>query len=75
MEGAVVVLGSATPSLESFYNTQQGKYSLLELPIRADFVGKNIPTARADDVQVRLEETDGEEYVRVAAVEEAEVSR
>ena len=46
-----------------------------ELPIRADFVGKNIPTSRADDVQVRLEETDGEEYVRVAAAEEAGVAR
>jgi pyrimidine operon attenuation protein/uracil phosphoribosyltransferase len=46
-----------------------------ELPIRADFVGKNIPTARADDVQVRLEETDGEEFVRVAALADAEVSR
>jgi pyrimidine operon attenuation protein / uracil phosphoribosyltransferase len=43
-----------------------------ELPIRADFVGKNIPTARSDDVQVRLDETDGEEFVRVAAAEEAE---
>jgi pyrimidine operon attenuation protein/uracil phosphoribosyltransferase len=47
-----------------------------ELPIRADFVGKNVPTSRADDVQVRLAESDGgEEYVRVAAVEEAEVLR
>jgi pyrimidine operon attenuation protein/uracil phosphoribosyltransferase len=43
-----------------------------ELPIRADFVGKNIPTSRADDVQVRLAETDGEEYVHVAALQEAE---
>ncbi len=30
-----------------------------ELPIRADFVGKNIPTARNQDVKVRLLETDG----------------
>ncbi|MBF6600174.1 MAG: bifunctional pyr operon transcriptional regulator/uracil phosphoribosyltransferase PyrR [Dehalococcoidia bacterium] len=37
-----------------------------ELPIRADFVGKNIPTSPTDDVRVRLYETDGEEYVRVA---------
>ena len=29
------------------------------LPIRADYVGKNIPTALADDVAVRLAETDG----------------
>jgi pyrimidine operon attenuation protein/uracil phosphoribosyltransferase len=46
-----------------------------ELPIRADFVGKNIPTSRTDDVQVRLDETDGEEYVHVAALEEAEAPR
>ncbi len=29
-----------------------------ELPIRADFVGKNIPTAKDETVEVRLEETD-----------------
>ncbi len=29
-----------------------------ELPIRADFVGKNLPTNEADDVRVRLAETD-----------------
>ncbi|MEX2246104.1 MAG: bifunctional pyr operon transcriptional regulator/uracil phosphoribosyltransferase PyrR [Dehalococcoidia bacterium] len=46
-----------------------------ELPIRADYVGKNIPTSRADDVQVRLEETDGEDSVRVLAAEGAEVGR
>src|SRR5439155_8526 len=31
MEGATVVLGSATPSLESYYNCQRGKYGLLQL--------------------------------------------
>ena len=30
-----------------------------ELPIRPDYVGKNIPTARADHVHVRLVERDG----------------
>ena len=30
-----------------------------ELPIRADFVGKNLPTKRAEDVRVRLAEADG----------------
>jgi pyrimidine operon attenuation protein/uracil phosphoribosyltransferase len=29
-----------------------------ELPIRADYVGKNLPTARTELVRVRLEETD-----------------
>jgi primosomal protein N' (replication factor Y) (superfamily II helicase) len=33
-EGAVVVLGSATPSLESWENAAQGKYNLLTLPER-----------------------------------------
>ena len=35
MNNSVVVLGSATPSLESFYNAKLGKYTVLELPHRA----------------------------------------
>jgi pyrimidine operon attenuation protein / uracil phosphoribosyltransferase len=34
-----------------------------ELPIRADYVGKNVPTARGERVLVRLSETDGEDGV------------
>ncbi len=37
-----------------------------ELPIRADFVGKNVPTARAERVLVRLRETDGKDEVVIA---------
>ncbi len=36
-----------------------------ELPIRADHVGKNVPTARGERVLVNLEETDGEDGVIV----------
>ena len=36
-----------------------------ELPIRADMVGKNIPTARTDDVRVLLQEVDGRDSVVV----------
>jgi pyrimidine operon attenuation protein/uracil phosphoribosyltransferase len=36
-----------------------------QLPIRADYVGKNIPTAFDDDVAVRLAETDGADAVQV----------
>jgi len=49
MEGAVVVLGSATPSLESFYNAEKGKYALLELPQRAD--DKKMPLVRVIDMR------------------------
>jgi pyrimidine operon attenuation protein/uracil phosphoribosyltransferase len=36
-----------------------------ELPIRADYVGRNIPTSRQQSVQVRLRETDGRDEVEV----------
>lgn len=36
-----------------------------ELPIRADFVGKNVPTNRAERVQVKLVEIDGQDEVAI----------
>jgi len=36
-----------------------------ELPIRADFVGKNLPTSLAERINVRLEETDGVDEVTI----------
>jgi primosomal protein N' len=48
-EGAVVVLGSATPSLESYHNVTRGKYELLELPHRADH--KTMPLVRVVDMR------------------------
>ena len=38
-----------------------------ELPIRPDFVGKNLPTAREERVNVRLEEIDGSDEVTISA--------
>ncbi len=40
-----------------------------ELPIRPDYVGKNIPTALQESVQVMLEETDGCDEVRIMRTE------
>jgi pyrimidine operon attenuation protein/uracil phosphoribosyltransferase len=37
-----------------------------ELPIRADYVGKNIPTSLVESVRVRLAETDGVDEVQLA---------
>ncbi len=36
LEGAIVVLGTATPSMESYLNARDGKYDLVELPERID---------------------------------------
>jgi pyrimidine operon attenuation protein/uracil phosphoribosyltransferase len=38
-----------------------------ELPIRPDYVGKNLPTSRAEHVHVRLSELDGADEVAIAA--------
>jgi pyrimidine operon attenuation protein/uracil phosphoribosyltransferase len=40
-----------------------------ELPIRADFVGKNVPTKATDDVRVHLVEVDGRDEVELVARE------
>ena len=39
-----------------------------ELPIRADHVGKNVPTSREELVRVHLEETDGEDGVEIERI-------
>jgi primosomal protein N' (replication factor Y) len=48
-EGAVVVLGSATPCLESWTNAQSGKYELLTLPERAG--GAQLPLVQIVDLR------------------------
>jgi pyrimidine operon attenuation protein/uracil phosphoribosyltransferase len=37
------------------------------MPIRADYVGKNIPTARHEKIQVHLIETDGSDEVAIVS--------
>lgn len=41
-----------------------------ELPIRADYVGKNVPTALKETVSVKLKETDGSDRVMLSEVKE-----
>jgi primosomal protein N' (replication factor Y) len=55
LEKCVVLLGSATPSLESFENASRGKYELLRLTRRTD--GKKLPFIRI--VDMRLERRKG----------------
>jgi pyrimidine operon attenuation protein / uracil phosphoribosyltransferase len=46
-----------------------------ELPIRPDYVGKNLPTAREERVNVRLEELDDLDEVAISTAEPAEVQQ
>ncbi|MBD3169131.1 MAG: primosomal protein N', partial [candidate division Zixibacteria bacterium] len=48
MESVPVLMGSATPMLESFYNTRRGKYKLLELPKRHE--GSRLPDIHVVDM-------------------------
>ena len=42
-----------------------------ELPLRPDYVGKNLPTARNERVNVRVVEVDGTDEVTITQLEEA----
>ncbi|HWB87000.1 MAG TPA: primosomal protein N' [Bryobacteraceae bacterium] len=53
--GACVILGSATPSLESRYNAERGKYTLLELPERVE--QRALPTVELIDMRQEFLET------------------
>ena len=57
LENAVVVLGSATPSLESYYNARSGKYSLLEMPTRVD--DQKMPLVRVVDMRMEARKEKG----------------
>lgn len=52
MQGAVVVLGSATPSLEAYYRAKTGKYRLYELKQRQP--GKELPSVWTVDLRDEL---------------------
>ena len=52
LAGAVAVLGSATPSLESFTNVELGKYRLLQLPNRVD--ARRLPHIEVVDLRIEV---------------------
>jgi primosomal protein N' (replication factor Y) len=72
-ENAVVVLGSATPSLESFHNVRRGKYALLDLPRRADH--KKMPVVRVVDMRAEARREKGGPAVFSRQLREAILKR
>ncbi len=58
---SVVVLGSATPSLESYFNTAKSKYALLQLPDRVEH--RPLPEVEIIDMRQEFQETGNEQVV------------
>jgi len=61
MSNAVVVLGSATPSLESYYNAKKNKYTLVELPDRVE--QRPLPEVEIIDMRLEFQETGHEQVI------------
>ncbi len=55
LEHATVLLGSATPSLESYYNCELGKYKLIEMKERID--NRQMPVIELVDMSVEISKT------------------
>jgi primosomal protein N' (replication factor Y) len=61
MANAVVVLGSATPSLESYHNAKKNRYTLIELPDRVE--QRPLPGVEIIDMRQEFQETGHEQVV------------
>ena len=61
MADAVVVLGSATPSLESYFNAKKNKYALVELPDRVE--ERPLPEVEIIDMRQEFQETGHEQVI------------
>ncbi|MCH1418835.1 MAG: primosomal protein N' [Akkermansiaceae bacterium] len=61
LEKCTVVLGSATPSLETFQNTQLKKYQIVKLTERAD--GASLPLTRVVDMRIEAKKHKGRDAI------------
>ena len=68
MADAMVVLGSATPSLESYYNATKNKYALVELPDRVE--QRTLPEVELIDMKLEFQETGQEQVISRKLAEE-----
>ena len=68
LTNAVVVLGSATPSLESYFNARKNKYALLELPDRVE--QRPLPEVEIVDMRLEYQETGQEQVISRKLAEE-----
>jgi primosomal protein N' (replication factor Y) len=72
LEGAVVVMGSATPSLESWQNSAQGKYQRIEMTERV--MNRPLPEVELIDMRREFQETGEEQIFSRALVEQTRLA-
>jgi primosomal protein N' (replication factor Y) len=72
IEGAVVVMGSATPSLESWQNSAAGKYQRIEMRDRV--MNRPLPTVELIDMRQEFKETSHEQLFSRALVEQTKAA-
>jgi primosomal protein N' (replication factor Y) len=65
---AVVVLGSATPSLESYFNAKKNRYALVEMPDRVE--RRPLPDVELIDMRQEFQETGNEQVISRELIEE-----
>ena len=65
---AAVVLGSATPSLESYFNAKKARYALLEMPDRVE--QRPLPEVELVDMRMEFQETGQEQVLSRKLLEE-----
>ena len=68
---AAVVLGSATPSLESYYNARNGKYELIEMPDRVE--QRPLPEVELVDMREEFQQTGQRDVISSRLAEEIAV--
>jgi primosomal protein N' (replication factor Y) len=68
LSNAVVVLGSATPSLESYFNAKKNRYALIEMPDRVE--KRPLPEVELIDMRQEFQETGNEQVVSRKLIEE-----
>ena len=72
LQKAKILLGTATPSMESYYNAKQGKYGLVEMPER--FGGINMPAVHIIDAKKELQGQKGQIHFTSTLLDALKVS-
>jgi primosomal protein N' (replication factor Y) len=72
LNGAVVVMGSATPSLESWQNTVQGRYGLIEM--RERVMHRPLPAVELVDMREEFRETGNEKIFSRSLIEQTQAT-